>query len=306
MQEYTNRHNLPPEIVSILTKNRYNESNERLGDYSVTTLCSPIQQTILKRRYPEKLKVFDVIDLFPSFTGSIAHKVLEEHGSDSSLIEKRFYGTVLGKEISGQVDHYKDGIITDYKSTKVYKIMKNDYTDWEQQLNVYAWLARISGYTVNSIRIYTFILDWKKHEAYKKGYPKCPILEIPLRLWSKDECEKFIVHKIGLFIKNEQKKDSEIIECTAKEMWQDVKDWCIIKKGAKRATKCFDNKIEAEEYYHMQSFKEDFELVKRMTKRTRCFDHCVVSELCSQHKRLCIEEGGASIELQEHGEDCIF
>lgn len=306
MQEYTNRFNLPPEIVSILTRERYNETKEDLGDYSVTTLCAPIQQTILKQRYPDKLKQRDVIDNFYSFVGSIAHKVLEEHGKDDSLIEKRFYADVsFTKRISGQVDHYKDGVITDYKSTKAYKIIKGDFTDWEQQLNVYAWLAEINKLTVHKIRIFSFILDWKKHELYKKGYPQCPIIEITLSLWDNKKITDFINNRIKLLETNKLKEDNKLIECSSKEQWQDIKDFAIMKQGAVKATKCFDNEQEATSYLLTMKSKEEYSVVKRMTKRTRCFEHCPVSELCHQHKRQCIEEGVDS-ELQEFGEESLF
>lgn len=289
--EFTNIHQLPPEIVKVLTRERYNTEGVSLGDYSVTTLCAPIQQTVLKRRYADQLKVSDVCDNFWAFVGSIAHKVLEEHGSDDALIEKRLYAQMLGNTISGQVDHYKSGIITDYKSTKSYKIIKGKFDDWENQLNVYAWLAAQNDLKVDKIRIFTFILDWCKHKAYEKGYPKCPIVEIDLPLWDKQKAGDFVHLQLTVLTANELREDKELAPCSPHEMWQDVKDWAIIKNGSERATKCFDTEEEA-----VACFEEKYELAthyveKRMTKRTRCFDHCPVSIHCHQHKALCEQEG---------------
>lgn len=289
---YTNRHNLPEEIVKVLTKNRYNENNEDLGDYSATTLVAPIQQTILKRRYPDKLKTFDVIDMFHSFVGSIAHKVLEEHGSDASLVEKRFYANVLGKKISGQVDHYKDGVITDYKSTKAYKIMNGDFSDWEQQLNIYAWLARANSFEVNKLRIFAFILDWKNTEAYKKDYPKCPIVEIVLDLWDMTIQTAYVNAAVDDLIYNHNRLDEDLPQCTPREMWQDVKDFAIVKNGSTRARKCFTDAKTAKSHLATMANKSDYEVIKRMTARTRCLYHCPVSNLCAQNRKLLTEEGG--------------
>lgn len=292
--EYTNRHNLAPEIVKALTKDRYNPDAEPLGDYSATKICNPIQQTILKQRYAKELKQQDVIDNFWAFIGSIAHKVLEEHGTDGSLIEKRFYMDIQGKTLSGQVDHYKDGVITDYKSTKVYKIMKGDFSDWEEQLNVYALLARENGYKVKQLRIFTFLLDWKKHEVFKANYPQCPVVEIPLKLWEVESRERFVSRRIELLTKYSNNEDNSLLWCTPKEMWQDFQDYAILKGESTRAKRCFDTEDKAKEYLNSLDASKrcgDERIVKRMTKRTRCFEYCPVNHKCFQHKKLCVEEG---------------
>jgi hypothetical protein len=301
-QEYTNKFNLPPEIVACLTKDRYNpDGTIDLGDYSATTICAPIQQTILKRRYPDKWKVRDVIDNMWAFVGSIAHKVLEEHGTDDALIEERFYVHVRNKKISGQVDHYKSAVISDYKSTKAYKIIKGDYLDWEQQLNIYAFLAWANGHPVTLIRIFAFILDWKQAESYKKNYPACPIVEIPLRLWTNDEQLNFITEQVRLLQEAENTEDSKLPECSSRNMWQSVKDYAILKEGAKRAIKCYDTEEEAMRH----PLKAGEFVKKRMTGRTRCKLYCPVSEICHQNKLLTLEENGGTIG-EESTEEPIF
>lgn len=285
---YTNCFKLPPEIVAALTKDRYNPDGEQdLGDYSATKLIAPVQQTILKARHPDKMRVFDVIDNFWAFVGSIAHKVLEEHGSDDAMQEQRLNITIMDKVLSGCVDHYKGGVITDYKSTKCYKIMKGDYSEWEKQLNIYAYIYGKHGYPVTKLRIFTFILDWKKGEAYKQGYPKCPIMEIPLRLWSTEEQRGYIEGRLIELAAAHNLPNEELPECSDKEMWRDIKDYAILKEGGKRAVKLYDTEKEA----RLHPLKEGESLVTRHTRRTRCFDFCPCSNICEQHKRLCQEEG---------------
>jgi hypothetical protein len=126
IMELTNKHQLPEEIVRALTKNRYHADDESQGqitDFSISSLIAPTQQTSLKRRYPEGQEE-DVIDRFYVLYGHLAHALLEEHGSDDSITEKRFYKVVKGKTISGQIDHYKDRKITDYKTVGAYKIKR--------------------------------------------------------------------------------------------------------------------------------------------------------------------------------------
>jgi len=299
---YTNKFNLPDEIVKALTKDRYNPDGEiDLGDYSATTLCAPIQLTILKRRYPDKLRVFDVTDNFWAFVGSIAHKVLEEHGTDfNALREARLYysvNSINGRStnnkirISGQVDHFKNNVLTDYKSTKAYKIIRADYEDWTKQLNVYSWLFSRNGMHVEQLRIFAFILDWKKHEIFRKGYPKCPIVEIPIKDLGITWQENFIVEQLGKLEAAAKLSDKELAEqypCSPKEMWQDTKDWAITKEGAKRALKCFDDADEALTY----PLKDGEMLVQRMTERKRCYDYCLCSKVCLQHKAMSQKEKG--------------
>lgn len=292
MTNYTNRFNLPPEITSILTRSRYNETNEDLGDYSATRLIAPIQQTTLISRHKNNLKVFDVIDQFWSFVGSISHKVLEEHACGNGLYEKRFYLDINGKKISGQVDHYHSGIITDYKSTKAYKIMRGDFSEWEQQLNIYAHLARANGLPVERLRIFAFILDWKQSENYQKNYPQCPIVEIPLTLKDHAEMESWLNSRVVDLTFASQICDDELADrypCSDKEMWQDLKDYAIYHRNdqqRKRAKKVLKSDTEMLTY----DLKYDEICVPRYSERKRCLSHCSASIHCQQHHALCIAE----------------
>ncbi len=286
--EYTNKYNLPQEIVNAIMKDRYTDLSEEPSDYSATTLISPIQHTILKRRYPKDHIVRDVIDNYWAFIGSIAHAVLEEawHESIGSVVEKRLYVDVLGKSISGKMDCYHDGEIRDYKSTKAYKLIRGDCSSWEKQLNIYAYLCRKNGYSVNRLRVFAFILDWKEGEIVRqKGYPECPIIEIPLRLWSEEAQEAYIkgrVQELQYADLVHDQKLAECFPCSNRDMWQDIKDYCVKKKDSDRATKVFDSMEEAEEYYKSKD-KNIFECVTRYTQKTRCLKYCPVSHLCKQN-----------------------
>ena len=289
---YENRHNLPTDIVKLLLRERYNPEGRDLGEYSATTLCNPIQQTILKRRHPDRLKSFDVIDNLWSFLGSIAHLVLAEHnrlcGDDGALVETRFFAELQGTRISGQTDYYRDGIILDFKTTRAYKIMKQDFTDWERQLNVYAWLAEENGLPVTRLRIIAFILDWSRTSLYQKGYPTCPIIDIPLTLWPKEQRTEFVHGRVRTLLQAEQQPDHDLPECSQREMWQDIRDWAVVKEGCKRAIKCYDKEPLILEH----KFKSGEVAVKRMTPRKRCLNHCAAATVCSQHQRLLQVEGG--------------
>jgi len=167
-------------------------------------------------------------------------------------------------------------------------MMKGNFDDWEKQLNVYAWLAEENGWPVTRLRIIAFILDWNQSALYQKGYPQCPIVELSLPLWPKQQQHDFVQRRVRELIRAEQQPDHELPECTLQEMWQEVRDWAVVKEGMKRAVKCYDREEESMSH----NFKSGETLVKRLTPRKRCLNHCAASTVCIQHQRLLQEEGG--------------
>lgn len=295
---YTNLQNLPPEIVHALLKDRYTDPSEAPFDESASTITAPTQQVILKRRYKETLILRDVMHSYWAFLGSIAHQVLEDswHKGMKSIAEKRFYLTVKGKVLSGKLDCYESPEIRDYKTTKVYKMMRNDFVEWEQGQNVYAYLLKKLGYVVTRLNVWAFLGDWKEGETYKKRYPQSQIVEVPLRLWSMEEQEAYIHSRLDRLEKAAELSDEEIVKqfpCTKKEMWQDIKDHCIFKDGAKKATKVFhvDDETEGRKFLaDNYGDKPEYKFITRWTDRTRCLKFCDCANHCGQHKALCLEE----------------
>jgi hypothetical protein len=284
--EYTNKHALPEEIISALTKNRYvgdDEEQDLRTDFSVSQLVSPTQQTILRKRYPD-CENPDVIDRVWVLFGHIAHALLEEHGSDDSITEKRFYKNVFGKTISGQVDHYKARRVTDYKTTGAYKIKKGDFDDWQMQLNLYSLLCEEAGYPVDSIRIIAILRDWSKAEFAKdpQNYPKAPIVELYLVKWSKEVRERVLNNRVRLLLANEDAPDDKLPECSKKERWMSFRGWYALAEG-NSVGRWF--KTEEEAINFGANHKRSVEISKRYTPPTRCFEYCNVNSKCHQFKK---------------------
>jgi hypothetical protein len=299
-EKITNRHNIPEEVFRAIVKDRYTNTEELPSDYSATGITSPIQITVLKQRHADNLRVFDVTDFFWSFMGSIAHSVLEEawHESIGSKVEERLYVKVLGKVLSGKIDCYHSGEIRDYKTTKAYKIVKGDYLEWEKQLNIYAYICRINNRPVTKLSVTALIFDWKERETYKKEYPQCPIVQIPIRMWEDNEQELYVKSRIRDIEASKELTDEHLPQCSEREMWQDVKDYAIFKQDATRATKVFDTEEEAVD--HLRGMRDasnkgfEYRVIKRMTERTRCLKYCPVANICQQNKRLLELEGEKS------------
>lgn len=291
--KYTNRHHWPQVICDVVTKDRYSNSDEAPSDYSATTLINPVQKTILEKRFPDKLKTFDVSDSFWAFMGQVCHSVLEEAwtAEEGSKCEERLYAEVEGKTLSGKIDCFANGELRDFKTTKCYKIIRGEYSSWSEQLNIYTYLLRKNGVQVNSARIIAILFDWSKQQKLRTtNYPDSQIVEIPIPLWSFEDQERFIVSKIQALKRAELLTPEELAvwyPCSDKDCWSDTKDFAVMKPGAQRATKCFDNAADAQRYCPAGSV-----VVERKTERTRCLDHCAAAPLCHQFKTYWEEKHG--------------
>lgn len=280
----TNKHGLPPEVYDALCKDRYagdDEDSDLKTDYSATTLVAPVQQTILKRRYPG-CNTEDAIDRVWSMFGSIAHSLLEEHGSEGSVIEKRFYAKILGKVVSTRVDHYKDNIVTDYKVTKAYKVLKKSFDDWSKQLNIIATIFEANNIQVNGHRIIAIIRDWDENESFKQDYPKAPIQIIPLVKWCYNQRKAYLEERVKLLIDNEGRPDNRLTPCTEEERWMNFKDFAVMKKGATRATKVFEDEQQAIDDATKRG--PDYLVKRRTSEPRRCLRYCAASSKCVQHQ----------------------
>jgi len=318
---YTNKHNLPKEVVAAVMKDRYTTTGEEPSDYSCSNLVAPIQLTTIEGwvgKHSVLLRIFDVMKSFWSFLGSVAHQVLEDswHESHGGVPEERLYMEILGKTISGKLDLYRDEVVTDYKTCKDYKMIKGDFSDWEKAANVYAELCRQNGRPVKKLEIVVMITNWAAGNVYKNNYPDAQIQILEMRLWSEKEAQSYINDRVQQLItaeaildsektiaaqSDEEKSRDEILEratvrlfeqfpCQSKEMWEDLKDFAIFKKDDEtraRATKTCDTLEEAETHIGQKGWHATHEIVKRMTDRTRCLEWCSCQPLCKQYKAYC-------------------
>jgi len=278
--QLTNNHNLPESVYKLLAKDRYNGSSST--DYSVTTLLQPPRITQLKRRHSEEL-VEDVMDNVWSLFGQVAHSLLEEHGADNALNEERVHLTQLDRVVSGQVDSYSDGIITDYKVTSAWTLVYGSrIKEWEEQLNLYSYLFQSKGYSVRQLRICAILRDWDKNKAKQnKDYPQTPIVIIPLTLWDKEKTEEYLIDRLTQHKEAEELSDEDLPLCSKEDMWEQSAKYAVMKEGRKTAIKLFDNKEEA--MLMVDGHTPNY-LQVRCGKRTRCADYCSVNKFCNSYQ----------------------
>lgn len=254
--KFTNKHNLPQPIVSLLSRHKYSRGK---ADVSVTELIAPPQLAVLRREHGHKI-VEDVADRFWALMGTNIHKILEDHADETHRTEERLFVEVGGWTVSGAIDLQRTPSggheITDWKFTSVYSVL-NPKPEWEAQLNLYACLIRMSkGHRVEKAGVVAILRDWTKSTTRKKpaNYPPAPIVTVGIRLWSDAEQDAYLARKVEEYQQAVASYDlsGELPPCTDDERW--------IRKGG---------------------------------VPTRCQHYCEVAEYCLQWKQSKVTEDGS-------------
>lgn len=281
----TNKLNLPSAFVSMAREEEY-EVNE--GEYHVTQLLKGIRETVLECRHKHEIEV-DVSDMIWLLFGTSAHYVLErQKEGDKQLKETRLKIDIAERTISGKPDLYDDeyGVIVDYKTCSVWKIVYGDMEDWRRQLLIYAFMLKEMGFAVNKGEIVALLKDHSKRDAkYKPDYPKLPVSVIRFKFSDDDfeECREWLNNRIEELKAAESLDDAELPICTEKERYNKGDMYAIMKKGNKKALKLCDSELEAETMLKLKG--GDF-IEKRPGEDTKCLDYCSVKEYCSYYKSL--------------------
>jgi len=286
----TNRYNLPRIIVNVVERPTYSKGNANI---SATQLLNSSKIVALTKKYEEELEQ-DVSQMLWSIMGSAMHGLLEHGKEENSVVEQRLHAEVDGWLLSGAVDLqevYDDGIdVFDYKMTSVWSAM-NDKPEWEQQLNIYAWLIEINKkVTIKSINIVAFLRDWNSREAEnKENYPRAAMVKIPVTLWSMGDREAYIKGRIAKHAEAEYAIETggSLADCTSKEMWEKPTVWAVMKQGNTRANYVMPTLHEAElalEELQTNKPKDKFFIEERKGERTRCNSFCQVSKWCQQYQ----------------------
>jgi hypothetical protein len=279
----TNKHNIPETFINVLKRPTYSKGKAHL---SATQLLNSPKIVALTKKFEDELET-DVADMVWSIFGTAVHGVLEHGKADNHIVEERLHATLEGWRISGAVDlqilDEMGGIaIRDYKTTSAWAVM-NEKIDWENQLNIYAWLVETvkHDHHVSNLGIVAIIRDWSRREATKNpDYPQAPIKEIPIKLWPYQDREAYIAKRLALHSACEfaMETDEGLPDCTPDEMWERPTTYAIKKKGGVRATKVYEIREEAEAALDPKTQ----ELEVRPGSRTRCESFCPVNTYCQQ------------------------
>jgi RecB family exonuclease len=279
-----NRHNLPETIVNVLSRPTYTKGGANL---SATEILNSPRIVQLKRLHDAELEQ-DVSDMVWAIFGTAIHAVLEHGKNDNHIVEERLHAVVDGWSISGAIDLQvveDDGIIvSDYKTTSAWAVM-NEKIEWEQQLNIYAWLVEtVKQKPVKGLNIVAIIRDWSRKDM-RENYPVAPLQEININLWSYEERTRFLSERIAqhaaaLFA---VETNDDLPECTPEQMWEKPKMWAVKKVGGVRAKNVCYTEEEANEKLELAGKNHFIEV--RPGERTRCANYCSVKDFCGQWKQ---------------------
>ena len=281
----TNKYNLPQAIINVLERPTYSKGKAHI---SATQLLNSPKIVALTRKFDDELEQ-DASDMIWAAVGSAMHNFLEHGKDDNSIAEQRIHAEVDGWNITGAIDLQiinGDTIdIRDYKFTSVWAAM-NEKPDWENQLNVYAWLVeKVKKTPVSSVGIVAFLRDWTKREKeQKENYPEATVVELPIKLWTMEEREAYIRKRISLHSACDfaLETDEDLPDCTPEEMWEKPTTWAIKKKGNVRAFKVYETEKHATEA--LATMDKVYEIEVRQGERTRCKSYCPVSQYCQQYR----------------------
>ena len=283
----TNENGIPVPIYRAICSNWYSGHNSE-HFCSVTALLKGVKQFVLEKRYSNELEE-EASDNVWSLLGSAMHAVIERVGGDNSLVEERLQVKINGEIVSGGVDLYENGTITDFKFTSVWSwILVGRISEWEKQLNCYAYLYKKAGFPVNKLEIIAIFRDWQKSKFKAKKSSECypkQIEVIPLTLWSDDKTEAFMREKISMFQEALDLPDDMITPCSRQERWEDKPQYALVKTGSTRATKLFDTPDEAKAYWS-EKFNDDlsYDIQERFKEPKKCAEYCSVNKYCNFYK----------------------
>lgn len=305
--KYTNKSRLPKSLKDAIEKNTYDLSQSNPNMYSITTILNPPKIKHLSLRHWGAL-TRDVSDSIWLLLGSSVHSVMERISDKERFIEERMYidtntWDLVDKQnlksdvvyLAGKPDLYDhtEEMVEDYKVTSVYKVLANNYKEWEEQLNCYAWLYKKLGFPVKSIRIVAILKDWSRAKAKReRNYPRTAAIPIKINLWSEEKQLNFMKERLALHLKYRQTPDDEIPPCSAEERWAKPDKWALKKEGRKTAVKLFDSEKEAQDIAIKSNLstsnmaksesKRDFYFVEhRPAEDTRCLYFCDVCKFCN-------------------------
>jgi hypothetical protein len=288
--KYTNKHDIPKEIIRAIENDQYTRGNSNI---SVTGLLQPPRIRLLEREHHDDI-VLDYSDETWKILGQSVHAILERANEnyDDTITEQRLFADIEGWTVSGQTDSLAvhDKILKDYKVTSVWTVvnaLKEGKSDWEKQLNCYAYLYKHNtGETINELNIIAIARDWNRRELQRRGgdYPRSSIITIDIPLWSEQEQLQFFKDRVSFHRSSEFKHsmDGELPLCSDEDRWKREDTFRVVKKGRKRAIRVLPSLKEAEEF--LGSNEDGLSIEVSKGESIRCGAYCNVAQFCNQYK----------------------
>ena len=277
----TNRLHLPEAFVKAVSVERHNKA----GCYSATTLNKGTKEIILQERHWDEF-IVDAADSVWATFGTAVHAIMEKY-EDGNFHEEKFDIAVSKSRVTGVVDSYdmERGIINDWKTASVYKIMKGDFADWYKQGMTYAWLLKQNGLDVRRCRFIALLKDHSMTKAETDNtYPQSPVFTYEFEI-TPEELEQTgarITAKVKDIEAAELMSDDDIEPCTPEERWADPEKYAVMKNGRKSAVRVFDTLIDAENC--AGELGNSHYVETRPAVSRKCGKYCLCKDFCSFYR----------------------
>ena len=284
--QWTNRYNIDPVIAQAVMTDDY----EAVGDISVTRLVRPPQITYLEHKHQDELEQ-DVTDGLFSLEGRALHHILDLARDKIRLQEHLLTVDYNGWTISGKFDVlYTDtNILKDYKVSSVWGHILGGKEDHDEQLNFYAYLAARSKIQVDKLAVVMWFRDWMASQVERdKQYPPLKVIEHTIPLWALDSQALAFQEKVKL---HQLARSGTYPECTPEERWARPDSWAVMKAGAKKAYRVFEEPALAKAM--ADSMESLYEVQFRLGEQVRCARYCPVMSFCEQAKKLGVVKSDA-------------
>ena len=316
----TNDLHLPQAFVDAVGVERHNKP----GCYSATTLNKGVKEVVLMERHWEEFTV-DASDSVWAVWGTAVHKIFEDNDAshiikvinsiihseewskseksvfqklinvirnrytkEDSFTEESFEIPVSNSKVTGKVDLYnmKHGLIEDWKTASVYKVMKADFSDWYKQGMTYAWLLTQNGFPVRRCRFIAMLKDFSFTKAdTESGYPKKPVYVYEFEVTPEElkQTGERILKKVLELEAAEKLTDDEIPQCLPEERWADPPKYAVMKEGRKSAVRVFEDENMANTC--LKQLGEKHYLEERPAVSRKCEKYCICNEFCNFYKQ---------------------
>ena len=292
----TNRYGVPDNLVTLASREYYTKGKSQ---YSVTELLSPPRVKRLREKHNENIEQ-DVADMLWQLLGSALHVVFERSQAPGFVTEERLFCEVDGVTISGQIDVQQETpegvVIIDYKFTSAWAVMQ-DKVEWEEQLNVYAWLLqKVKGKPVAGLKICAMIRDFSRHDK-REDYPDAPIHMLEIPLWDFEVTERFVKERLHQhqLSKMQMELGENLPQCSDAERWMSETVYAVKREGRKTAIRLFKSLDEANEL----AIKEKGYVESRIGEPRRCAGNfCGVAEYCDQYSQWLGKQPGGTAEAE--------
>jgi hypothetical protein len=259
----------------------------------MTQIADAPRYQLLHERHDHEIEL-DISDQMFMILGSACHSILEAAGEANVITEQRITVPILGKEISMKADRIEpiedtdplEHWLKDYKITRVWAYKYGAKPTQIAQANGYRYgYNTIMRLNITRLTLEMFLRDWTDTEALHHDYPDAEVMPLDLPVWPMEKIQAYLEERTRIFMDAEHKDDNQLPLCSAQERWSKPDTYAYQKKGAKRATRVFKTRAEAQEMLNKKkpADRDKYEVKFRPGENVRCERFCHCKKWCNQY-----------------------